>query len=281
MPEKDEHNSYKRIDVIQTVKTPMGFFTLIVLVVEIIFGIAARLSQGTDRTYLIIGMIAVIVLLILIVAGLALFRPEALGGNRPPDNSLNFASLSPAERVVRYKELINQETRNNLLLNFNVPEGYIAEVSTIDALAFGFCYPQHWVFSRFPKLIQYGSVSDVQSLTDIGFKRNMNVCIEDISQNQISLKELYESGLQNILSCFSKPKLVSKEENFIFQGLPAMRHTINWIPKTEVNKTLTLYQIQVADKEKRKLYSISFTTLKEDFERSKVIFDNIANTFRI
>ncbi len=240
MPEKDENNLVKRIDVIQTVKTPLGFFTLMVLVVEIIFGIAVSISQGTDRTYLIIGMLAVIFLLIFIVAGLALFRPEALGGNRPADNSLNFASLSPAERVVKYKELIDRETRNNLLLNFYVPEGYISEVSTIDALAFGFCYPQHWVFSRFPEHIQYGAARDVQSAADIGFARNMNIGISDISQYHTPLKDLYEHGLQNLLSCSSESKVVFKEENFIFQGLPAMRYIVNWIPKTEENKTLTL-----------------------------------------
>lgn len=281
MQKKAKNNSVKRIDAIQTVKTPLGFFTLIVLVVEIIFGIAAGLSQGTDRTYLIIGMLAVIFLLIFIVAGLAFLRPEALGGNRPPDTNLNFAYLSPAERVAKYKELIDQETRSNLLLNFYVPEGYISEVSTINDLAFGFCYPHNWVLSRFPEHIQYGSVRDVQSVEDIGFARNMNIDISDISQNQTPLKDLYEYAPQQTLPLLPESKLVSKGENFIFQGLPAIRYRIDWTPQTAEKKALTLYQIQVADKEKRKLYVISFTTLKEDFERSKSIFDNIANTFRI
>ncbi len=86
--------------------------------------------------------------------------------------------------------------------------------------------------------------------------------------------------LGGLESAINQPRITFDQKG-LYPGLPAMRHTINWIPKTEENKTLTLYQTQVADKEKRKLYSIFFTTLKEDFERSKVIFDNIANTFRI
>lgn len=72
-----------RVDIIQAVKTPLGFFALIVLVVEAILGITAGISEGTDRTYLIIGMISLIFILIIIVASLAIFRPEALSGTRP------------------------------------------------------------------------------------------------------------------------------------------------------------------------------------------------------
>ena len=73
-----------RIDIIQTVKTPLGFFTLVVLIVEGILGvITANLSQGADRTYLILGMLLLIFLLVVIVAIFALFRPEALSGKRP------------------------------------------------------------------------------------------------------------------------------------------------------------------------------------------------------
>ncbi len=72
-----------RVDIIQTVKTPLGFFTLTVLVVEAILGVAAGFSQGADRTLLIWGMMILIFLLIIIVVGLALFRPEALSGKRP------------------------------------------------------------------------------------------------------------------------------------------------------------------------------------------------------
>jgi hypothetical protein len=72
-----------RAKIIETVRTPLGFFALIVLVVEVIFGLVAGFSQGPDRTYLIGAMIALICLLVAIVAGLAVFRPEALRGKRP------------------------------------------------------------------------------------------------------------------------------------------------------------------------------------------------------
>lgn len=71
-----------RVGIIQAVKTPLGFFSLVVLVVEAILGVTANFSQGTDRTYLIVGMLSLIFLLVIIVAAFAYFRPGALGEER-------------------------------------------------------------------------------------------------------------------------------------------------------------------------------------------------------
>src|SRR5687767_12715578 len=78
-----ENDDSGRIRIIETVQTPLGFFTLTVLVVEIILGISANFSEGADRSNLILSMIALIFLLVAIVAGFAFFRPEALRGKRP------------------------------------------------------------------------------------------------------------------------------------------------------------------------------------------------------
>lgn len=83
MSENQETLSSARTSIIQSVRTPLGFFTLAVLAVEAILGITANFSQGQDRTYLIVGMLVLIFLLVLIVAGMAIFRPEALKGVRP------------------------------------------------------------------------------------------------------------------------------------------------------------------------------------------------------
>ena len=153
MTQQTSNTSASRVDIIQMVKTPLGFFTLIVLVVEVILGISANLSQGADRTYLIIGMLILIFLLVIIVAGLAFFRPEALSGKRPQD--LEFQNLSPVQKIARYRELIEQETKNSILVNFHVPDGYKPEISSIDKFTFGFCYPQDWSFVKFAQHVQY------------------------------------------------------------------------------------------------------------------------------
>ena len=89
-----DNSAPQRSSIIQTVQTPLGFFTLVVLVVEVILGITANLSQGADRTYLIVAMIALIFLLVFLVAIFAYFRPEALHGVRPTN-----AKSSPATPV--------------------------------------------------------------------------------------------------------------------------------------------------------------------------------------
>ena len=62
--QKSHDSSGYRLAIIQATKTPLGFFSLVVLVVEVILGITANLSQGEDRTYLVIGMLVLIFLLV-------------------------------------------------------------------------------------------------------------------------------------------------------------------------------------------------------------------------
>jgi hypothetical protein len=83
MEKKSDGDQSNRASIIETVQTPLGFFTLTVLVVEAILGVVANISQGSDRSYLIVSMIILIFVLVAIVAGFAFFRPEALKGKRP------------------------------------------------------------------------------------------------------------------------------------------------------------------------------------------------------
>jgi hypothetical protein len=86
MKNKGNSSQPNRVSIIETVQTPLGFFTLTVLIVEVILCIAANFSQGSDRSYLVVSMITLIFLLVIIVSGFAFFRPEALRGKRPATN---------------------------------------------------------------------------------------------------------------------------------------------------------------------------------------------------
>ena len=70
-----------RSRLIETVTTPLGFFVLVVLVVEAgLIGLAAAYGQA-DRMYLG-AVVLILVLLIVVVALIAVFKPEALSGKR-------------------------------------------------------------------------------------------------------------------------------------------------------------------------------------------------------
>jgi hypothetical protein len=71
-----------RATIIQTVSTPLGFFVLVVLVVEALIGLLAGLSTSADRPAIVNVMVGLIVMLTAVVALLAYFRPEALKGDR-------------------------------------------------------------------------------------------------------------------------------------------------------------------------------------------------------
>jgi hypothetical protein len=71
-----------RIGIIETVQTPLGFFALVVLVVEAILGVTAGLVTSVPAAAVVTAMIVLIFLLVLIVAFFAYRRPEALHGRR-------------------------------------------------------------------------------------------------------------------------------------------------------------------------------------------------------
>lgn len=69
-----------RIGIITAVKTPLGFFALVVLAVEAILGATTVLSKLTESHQFIVVMlmIGILVFMILVAAGIALLKPEAL-----------------------------------------------------------------------------------------------------------------------------------------------------------------------------------------------------------
>jgi len=80
-----------RVELVKAVQTPLGFFVLVVLIVEVGLGVLTGLTNGYVQTVLVFGMIGTIILLVLIVAGIAVYRPEALRGLRRGDNVPNPA----------------------------------------------------------------------------------------------------------------------------------------------------------------------------------------------
>lgn len=57
MPPNDEKGiPQDRVKIIETVQTPLGFFALVVLVVEVILGVLADGSTGSDRTIIKVAL---------------------------------------------------------------------------------------------------------------------------------------------------------------------------------------------------------------------------------
>lgn len=187
----------------------------------------------------------------------------------------DFEKISTDEKIRSLESQINHLITSKLD-NFIVPDGYKAEVSK--EFQFGFCYPEDWEFSKFPQQTIYGVARDLISAKKLGFARNINVIIKDISSQEMDLQQMYEVNLSSTLALIPNPKLIFKEDS-LFQGLPAMKSRINYI--SNLGEQLTVYQIYVADKNRKNLFFITFTTTKEDFDSAKVLFDNMTSTFRI
>lgn len=76
----------EKASIIEAVKTPLGFFVLIVLIVEIIFAISGTRFED-QQSIIVRAMISLIFVLVGIVAFLAYCRPEALSGVRYVEDS--------------------------------------------------------------------------------------------------------------------------------------------------------------------------------------------------
>jgi hypothetical protein len=80
-----------RSSVISVVRTPLGFFTLSILVIEALFCILTFSTTGGVQITIVVGMIVTLLLLIGVVGFFAFLRPEALFGRRAP-TSLRYLS---------------------------------------------------------------------------------------------------------------------------------------------------------------------------------------------
>jgi hypothetical protein len=82
----------ERQNLVEAIKTPLGFFSVTILVVEALFGGLALASSGADRTFLLYSIVGILVLLVLLVAVIAVWRPEALWGKRYSALEESFAT---------------------------------------------------------------------------------------------------------------------------------------------------------------------------------------------
>lgn len=103
-----ENPNEPKVNIINAVKTPLGFFVLVVLIVEMIFGISANISSGNERTLLIIGMMALVFFMVLIVAIMAWVRPDSLYGKSALPKMKNKEELSYKESIERMNDSIKR-----------------------------------------------------------------------------------------------------------------------------------------------------------------------------
>jgi hypothetical protein len=85
-----------RADLIQAIKTPLSFFVLAVLIIEVVMGSLAAFTSAADRTLMIWGMLILLGVTIAVVGTLAYAKPEVLQG-RQPDLPFSLFIAAPVE----------------------------------------------------------------------------------------------------------------------------------------------------------------------------------------
>lgn len=78
-----EDNSAGRRGIIEAVTTPLAFIVLGLLVIDASVGALAFKFEGHDRMVLVWTLVGSVAAYVLLVTGLAIWKPEALSGTRP------------------------------------------------------------------------------------------------------------------------------------------------------------------------------------------------------
>ena len=71
-------NGNSRAEIINSVKTPLGYFVLVLLAIEVILAALAARAEGSDFAFLVRAMVVILVIVTIVVALIAYIRPSAL-----------------------------------------------------------------------------------------------------------------------------------------------------------------------------------------------------------
>jgi hypothetical protein len=125
------------------VTTPLGFFVLVVLVVEAGIGGLAAYTESPQRGIIILYMVIILVMLIAVVSALAFFRPQALSG-QPPGPSLKSVYsvvISAPEQLPTFDITQISWNSDQCFLNYSGKRKRVVPVRAPVGLAFEIRFP--------------------------------------------------------------------------------------------------------------------------------------------
>lgn len=89
MPDPNNKEKLDRANIIQSIETPIGFFTLVVLMVEAILALVLFNVSEADRTLIVRSMIAILFIVISVVSILAFTKPNLFLLNKSKNSKLS------------------------------------------------------------------------------------------------------------------------------------------------------------------------------------------------
>ena len=144
MPKKITESS--RAEIINAIRSPLGFFTLTALIVEVGLGGIVLNVAGNAQMVALYGMIGTLVFLITVVALIGIFRPEALNLAENNSNSQcdNNSSVTLYEYISSQREdeiKLDGTQISTITINMKANadmSGYTANISSISKSLFPF-----------------------------------------------------------------------------------------------------------------------------------------------
>lgn len=153
------NKSINRIKIIETTKTPLGFFTLIILVVEALLALLATKADATDFTVLLVSMIVLVFALVGVVLFTAIKRPEALTVGNPKSDTFDMevrlvfdeklGSIENIQEAVAYYQKLPKPFSRDNKLTVNCEEKneayvIVPRVRADDRIKVWLCHNDRW-----------------------------------------------------------------------------------------------------------------------------------------
>jgi hypothetical protein len=112
--------------IIEAVRTPLSFFVLVVLVIEVTLAAIVGGGRAPNPTPLIYGMVAALFFMICVVAWFAYYRPEALTGVRPSESHVVLPEAKDFGIVITHPASDIQITEADVggTIKKDIPQGY-------------------------------------------------------------------------------------------------------------------------------------------------------------
>jgi hypothetical protein len=123
-----------RVSIIQAVQTPLGFFTLTVLVVEVILGLLANRASGFDFTVLVISMIALLFVLVTIVAQAVQRNPDVLLGKATAEPTQPIPKPNPQQEYSLLHGLLARDDLRALVHHAREHTGALIRLACVHTL---------------------------------------------------------------------------------------------------------------------------------------------------
>lgn len=164
---------------------------------------------------------------------------------------------------------------NSAEITAQVPDDFVLEIAK--EKGFSFCYPKTWFMTTPGDPALYKEVRE--QMVDPGIKgaRNFNISVHNIRLAP-NLDKMFQAIIDGVLKALKGANLEFKQK-FKTDQFIGMRYKV--VYRNMQGLDLACYQVILTNQYRRNMLIFTFTSQIIDFDKSKILFDQIAGLAKI